>query len=628
MGTRDNNKALTWIRRLSPWPDESLASFLGRWARENVMTSRPNLLGAVEVSRAIRVLPRDLGKLALALGLEQSVLLSIAPADEPSRPVLRRSHTRPGTEAVCPHCLADASYSRQLWSHCLATACPTHGTRLVDTCQRCGAGIRHDRPLPHLCECGADLRLETTSTATAAEVEFAKLLMGMKSEVPALPFDLDDGVPPELDLFVWGIANHFCHAAGGISARKAGKSPLPKTVEQAVDRLVPVFDLLDDWPNRFDQQLKLMVETALTTESTGTAARLGRWYFFLFRKYQHEAFKPFRVAAANRIVQSHDGLLNSRTHNVQDIATVQKNWFSVKEASLELRVAADRINDGIDRCLIRARIHDEAVGYRQRFIDFEEIKRLQKIQYEHINETTAMAILQVPKAVYRLVCDAGWITSSNPEDVAPVVSGYIQHVPLLSLMDRLRKSAPTDVCSSSAAFVRLRDLNLRRTTDQTRLIGLFRAIAAGELLPIGHDENLTVGGLMFSQAAVDERIASWFVARGLTLQQVSELTGAHYDAVTAWVEMGLLQASREPMEQGAPWVVSLQDYTNFLQTYVPLARQANVCSSSTRGLTSRLERLGLKPIEPEGGRGALLRLTDFWDVVKRSDSETQNVQVD
>lgn len=619
MGIRDNNKTVTWIGRPAPFPDESLASFLGRWARANVMVSRPHLLGALEMSRAIRVLPRDIIKLALSFGLEPSVLEAIAPSDAPSHPVLRRSHTRPATEAVCQHCLKDASYSRQLWSHCLATACPTHGTRLVDKCQRCGAGIRHDRPLPHLCECGADLRLETTSTATAAENEFAKLLVGMKSEVPALPFDLDDGVPPDLDLFVWGIANHFCHASGVNSARKAGKSPLPKTVEQAVERLVPVFDLLDDWPNRFDQQLKRMVEAAPATESTGTAARLGRWYFFLFRKYQHQAFKPFRVAAANRIVQSHDGLLNSRTHNVQDIATVQKNWFSVKEASLELRVAADRINDGIDRCLIRARIHDDAVGYRQRFIDFDEIKRLQQLKYEHIDDKTAMAILQVPKAVYRLVCEADWITRSDPEDVAPVVSGYIQHVPLMKLIERLHKSAPSDVCSSSAAFVRLRDLNLRRTTDQTKLIGLFRAIASGELVPIGHDEQLTVGGLMFSQAAVDKRIASWFVARGLTLQQVSELTGAHYDAVAAWVERGLLPATREPLEQGAPWVVSLREFTNFLQTYVPLARQADTCNSSTRGLTSRLESLGVKPIEPDAGRGSLLRLTDLWDALKDAD---------
>jgi hypothetical protein len=264
-----------------------------------------------------------------------------------------------------------------------------------------------------------------------------------------------------------------------------------------------------------------MIEAALPTTSTGAAARYGRWYFFIFREYQHAAFSPLKEATANRIVLSHDGLLNARTNNVQDFATVQKNWYSVKEAAEELRVSVNRINDGIDRCLIKARIHDEAVGYRQRFIDFEEITRLKRLQFEYINDTAAIEILQVPKAVYRLMNESGWITRSDPNDVAPVVSGYIQHVPLLNLIERLQKSAPTDVCNSSTAFVRLRDLNLRRTTDLQRLLGLFRSIAAGGLNPIGHDEGLTVGGLMFSQAEVDKRIASWFVARGLTLQQVA-----------------------------------------------------------------------------------------------------------
>ena len=620
MKSNGNVKNLSWLRRLEPFSDEALSSFLGRWARANVLASRKNLLATLDVSRAIRVFPRDVEKLALSLKMEISVLNDIAPSNEPTRPVLRRSHTRPNTEAVCPQCLTEASYSRQLWSHCLATACPTHGNRLFDHCERCGKGIRHDRPLAHLCDCSADLRLQTTKKAAVAEIEFCSLLTGVKPELPRLPFSLDEGIPPELDLFVWGMANHFVSSSGGKSSVKAGKSPLPKTVEQAVARLGPVFELLEEWPHHFDQKLKEMVEAAPATASTGAAARLGRWYAFLFRKYLQPAFQPLRIAAANRIVQSHDGLLNSRTHSVQGIATVQKNWFSVKEATLELRVAAERINQGIDRCLIEARVHDEAGNYRQRFISFEEIKRLQQLQFEHINDTEAMAILNVPKAIYSLMNQAGWITLADQNDIAPVVSGYIQHVPMLSLIERLRISAQKNKNRRWGAAVRLCDLNLRRTTDLQRLIGLFRSIHSGELTPIGHDESFSIGGMMFSQPEVDERIASWFVARGLTLQQVSALTGAHYDAVKGWVEMKLLPATREPLEQGAPWVVDLQEFTTFLQTYTPLAWHVNTCLSSSRGLTSRLARLGVKAIEFEGGRGTLMKLEDLFNALKESEA--------
>ena len=392
---------------------------------------------------------------------------------------------------------------------------------------------------------------------------------------------------------------------------------MPKSVEQAVERLGQLFELFEDWPIRFDAKLKGLMDAIPATQSTGAAAKLGRWYFFLSRKYVHPAFKPVRIAAANRIVQSLDGVQNARTHSVQGIATIQKKWFSVKEAAVELRVAADRINDGIDRCLIAASVHDEAVGYRQRFLSLEEITRLRQVQFEHMNDADAIAVLNVPKAVYSLMCQAGWIARADPGDVAPVVSGYIKHVALLDLIERLRNVAQENRGRRMGATVPLRKLNLRRTTDLQRLIGLFRAIASGELTPVDHDEMLNIGELMFAQDEVDSRIASWFVERGLTVQQVSGLTGAHYDAVKGWVDLGLLVATREPMEQGAPWVIDLRDLITFLQTYVPLAHQAKACNSTTRGLTSRLASFGVMPIEPEGaGRGSLLKLTDLLKGLK------------
>ncbi len=614
MHQNTNIKTLTWVKRIQPFPDESLAGFVGRWARENILHSRADLLNAVGVSRAIRVFPTDLCDLSKALGAELSVLESIAPLSDPTRAVLRRSYTRPATEAICPHCLSENSYCRQLWSHALATACPAHGNRLLDHCQQCGNGIHHDRQLPHLCDCGADLRRQITAPATPAEVEFSHLLIGTKPGTAILPFHLKSGIPPELDLFVWGMANHFGNTA---VESKVGKTPVPKSVDQALAKLLPLFELLDCWPTRFDARLEQMLSATQKGISTGAAARAGRWYFFLFRKYhQLEAFLPLRVATANAIARSHDGLLNARSSSVMGIATVQKNWYSVKEASAELRVSADRINDGIDRCLINAQIHDEAVGYRQRFIAYDEIVRLRQVQFEHIDDTEARALLQVPNSVFSLMCESGWIIRADKNDVASVVAGYIKHVPLLDLIARIQTSVQKSASATDESTVLLRKLNLRRTTDKQRLISLFRAIAAGEIAPVGHDESQTIGGMSFLQSDVNKRIASWFVDRGLTLEQVSDLTGAHYDAVKSWVEMGLLPATREPFEHGSPWIVDLRDFTTFLQTYSALAYQAKSCGSSSRGLYDRLERLAVPTIDPPNGRGLLMKLTDMWVALK------------
>lgn len=157
--------------------------------------------------------------------------------------------------------------------------------------------------------------------------------------------------------------------------------------------------------------------------------------------------------------------------------------------------------------------------------------------------------------------------------------------------------------------VHLRDLNLRRTTDRQRLVSLFRAIASGELTPVGDDGRDGIAGLMFRQSDVDARVASWFVSRGLTVEQVSELTSAHYDAVKGWVEAGLLPATREPLEHGAPWVIELKSFVEFLLAHAPLATQAAACNSTSRGLAAMLDRHGVIPLQNATGRGAVVKLS-------------------
>lgn len=615
-------KALHWIKPITPAADETLASFVFRWAKANTFPSRISLLRALNVSAAIRLYQTDLETLAAGLRMPIDVLEMIAPDPAPKIAALRRSLTRPSSEAVCPCCLADdlASkkdpYSRQLWSHALAIACPTHSVRLIDHCQSCSKPVRHDRPMVRVCSCGADLSRQTSVAASAAEVAFSSLLCGIEPTQMVFPLDLSNGIPDDIDLFVVGLANQLLDRGAGKVAAKVGKTPNPKSVDAAAQRLGPVFQLFENWPHNFDEKLRVLIEDASLTTSTGAAARFGRWYTHLFRKHRHFAYEPLRVAAANRIVISHDGVLNARTHSVQSIATVQKNWYSVKEAATELRVSTERINEGIDQCLIEARIHDESAGYRQRLIALKEIERLRQLQYEYIDDTAAREILQVPQAVYSLMSDAGWITRSDASDIAPVVSGYIQHLPLLALIEKLRTAGIKNTGRQHGIFVRLRQLNLRRTTDLQRLIALYRAIAAGELKPVGIDEGYALGSLMFSQHEVDLRIASWHVARGLTAQQVSELLDEHYDAVKAWITAGLLPATREPLEQGAPWVVNLHDLIKFMQTYATLASQAKATESTSRGINSRLQQFGVDPIEPEGGRGALVKLADIFSAIK------------
>jgi hypothetical protein len=603
--------ALKWVKRPVPQPDESLAGFLSRWARHNHLQSRPRLLQVAGVPKSIRIKTADLEKLAAVLGLDQTVLLKIAPSTLPAYPALRRGLTRPLDEGVCPHCLEAASYSRQIWSHRLATACAEHGVRLVDRCGRCYKSLAHDRPLAHLCRCGQDLRLLPTEVASAAEVEFAGLLMGLRLPGTVFPFAINCDVPVDVDLFFLGLANQFGAKRGGAPQPKAGKSDVPASVVDARARLEVAFNLLTNWPHNFDARLQELMELPSALATTGVAKRLGTWYVFLFKRHTHPLFEPLRVAAANRIVLSHDGTLNARTRNVTAIATAAKSWYSVVESVEALGVSRDRVNDGIDLGLIEARVHDESAGYRQRYLHREEIERLLNSQLEHISDGSARKVLHVSKAIYRLMDEAGWIERVSKDSVAPVVTGLVRHVPLLQLIRRLKMAAAGMAGSAYGEAIPLRDLHLRRTTDHGRMVELYRSILTGEFAPIGDDGAPGLGGLLFSVDQVDARIASRLVSKGLTLQQISGLTSAHYDAVTAWVRAGLLPATQMLGEHGSPWVVELKDLIGFLLTYTPLASQARSSGSSSRGLAAKLGLIGVQVIETSGPRGALVKVSDL-----------------
>lgn len=617
MEASNTRKNFSWLKQILPYPEESLASFLGRWAQSNVLPSRTGLLQSLALPCNIRISIEDLQRLAVMLKVDVSVLEAIAPSTNPKIAALRRAHTHPISEAFCPQCLSEASYSRQLWSNCFATACPHHGKRLLDHCCQCRGDIRQDRPLAHICDCGADLRLQISSDAKPVEIAHASLLTGVMPKNVCLPFDLKFGIPPDIDLYLFGLANQFTRDTAGIAAAKNGKAPLPKNVEQAVAQLSAAFDLFSNWPENFDLKLKELIESADHT-STGAAARFGRWYFFLFRKYKNPAYEPLRVATANRIVTSHVGLINARTHCIQEIATVKKSWLTAREAGLALGVSTAKINAGIDSKLITANVHDASMGYRQRFISSEEIERLKRLQTENMSDASVVELLKVPEGIFSIMSKANWFTRSDPSSVPPIVSGYIQRTPLLELIERLRLAAIAASQHRSGDFVRFKDLNFKLARNREKLVDLFRSFATLEIQPVGADSRFSVGGLQYSNEQLSKRISNRFYSITLSLKQVSFLTGAKYDAVKGWINMGLLPAAKDRFDGRAPWVIELQALLTFLQTYAPLAFHAKACQTSSRGLSTSLAHLGVRTVEPQEGIGTLLKISDLLTTIKVS----------
>lgn len=606
---------LNWPQRPLPLPNESLPSYLNRFARENGMASRRQLLASLDLPAALHVRTSDLEKLALLLTVELEALVEIAWSDQPKNAAQRRSMIRAKGEAVCPECLKDAPYSRQLWSHRMATCCPVHGHRLLDRCDTCLNPISHDRWHAQYCMCGADLRLQASAKASEGERIFSALLANQSPEAE-LPLDLDSGVPVDIDLFVLGLAKHS--GSNKESRGRTGLLALPNRISETADLLNPVLSMFSQGRPAIEAYMSALLSDPVDASSSGPAKRFGRWYGLLFRTFKSPAYEPWRSCAADLIAANADVLLNARTRSLQAAASASKGWFSVAEAARMLKVSAERLHAGIDQGLISAQEQGANASYRQRFLSREEVDRLKLIRDTHIDDTAAKRLLNVPKSVFRLMSEAGWLVRSEDEQLPPVFSGTIQKVALESLIEHLRLSLPQGLFDPQVLpCVPLRDLTLRRTVERQRLLSLYRAILSGAIKPIGHDGSNGAGGLYLSQSDIDRHMNRSTVMVTLNVEQVSSMTGSHVDAVKGWVKEGLLPATKALDQHGSPWCVQITDLVSFLMRYTPLATLAADCSSTSRGISAALAKANIPTHRPSSGRGDLVLQSALMRAVLR-----------
>ena len=85
---------------------------------------------------------------------------------------------------VCPHCLANEGYIKQVWHIKLIEACAIHECELIHNCPECKAPINYieNESITH-CTCGFELTRASTLPANKRDLELAQNLMVSDSSV-------------------------------------------------------------------------------------------------------------------------------------------------------------------------------------------------------------------------------------------------------------------------------------------------------------------------------------------------------------------------------------------------------------------------------------------------------------
>ena len=148
---------------------------------------------------------------------------------------------------VCPLCVAEYGFARQLWHLKTYAVCHEHAVMLVDRCHACGWRLRWLRPALDRCRCGAQLRAGAEPPLSAA-VDVARRLSEVAAAAPGPQLE-DLGV---LAKVIWFFGTD--HGQDGWRSRFLLKPTVLAAAETAARAAPFVFEwdaAISEWLGRF-----------------------------------------------------------------------------------------------------------------------------------------------------------------------------------------------------------------------------------------------------------------------------------------------------------------------------------------------------------------------------------------
>jgi hypothetical protein len=599
---------MTLLNTFPPFEDESSLGYYRRLSAKNC------LLGWKELASISQVSPTRTGLLgrpefiALTLGLETSWTAQLSVTENRVR--AWRGLQRGQRDAICPHCLLESTHLKAIWEHVFVTACTTHRITLVDQCEKCLTYLSASRPNIEQCVCGHDLRHHATKPATPAQLWLSSLLcIDGKSTMDISPIIID--AEPEK---VSKLVRTLCLLYNPSEATPKRNAAAPRTLTEALEFLRPLETLLFDWPNCFEDHVKNRIEAG-TVEATTLNKLLGQWYLQLKRTCVSGALRPFLNSVVQVAQNEFSGIVGL---DAAGVPTVGARSFVL------LKVAAQATGASRDQ-LIAALSTGQITGRSKKFgtrsllyeIDIDEVQRIKNARGGWVNEEQACRTLGVAPSILSHLIVIGAVNFDAHWKGDFLKGGPLDAISLQNLALALhsqRNPAPF-----KGVFKLLNELTNRRLGDKSALQNLFRAITRGDVLNVGGRVG-EIGTLRYRLEDVEKYFGTPKLEAGLSLYQLSKLTGWKYESLGHWIEEGLLEADTIMLRGQRCRVVMPFQLLRFAQTYVPLADLAKTIGSKASALSMHLPSIAIiggKPLVNGHQRGGLVRLSDLarWSLI-------------
>lgn len=581
---------------LIPDPAEALPGYLLRVSEANGYPMSYLLGTVLDREHPSRMgLPRLDGIASLAgLTPSQVARLSLAAEDGSRGRIQLLGHSlttadcRMNAPRVCPHCLSEKVVCSALWDLAQVTACPQHGTALLEVCQSCEEPLRWSRTGVCFCRCGADLRLQfVKNTATAAEVGLASVFR----------YKLLGGVPPSSDwdhlkpLDLYGLCR-LTWVLSGVANDPWGQNKLVRSrATLGKLGLGASGAMLADWPTGFQAFLDGAYRPELENGPTIPQFRqVFRWA--LDRLDQNFADRRDMVRLVVAEVYKFGSQFWSRTKlgdasGFELVLPAQFRWGSMLEAAdltgLQMGTLRKRISAGE----VPVRYTTDSKPTRAAMVDLDWARNRKRsvnslglrgaARYVGLPIHTLRA-LRTRNDVYQQTHHGEFAATFAVEDLDDMVQT------ILNLASPKLSSAPPGAVSLRTLF----DADHEWGADQK--VEMIAAIRSGNITTLGHVDHSILGVVVERSAAVALLAALVTTVGTITLLAAGQALGTSAETVRGLVDFNYLERTeRLGREQ-----ISAESLAEFQKNYVVLG---SIVGSRSRHLAKSISEGGVELVE-------------------------------
>lgn len=585
-----------------PHNDESGMGYYRRLSADNALFGWRNLAGTAGVERQRRALMTRTGEVAHNLGLNPNWTESALQKDVLCRSwgQLHRTHS----DSICPLCIADSPYARHHWEHAYVTACPKHQVLLIDQCHACGEHFSPERLYIGLCLCGNDLSSMTAMPATQAQIWLSTLIANdgkFSSSMKPVIEDIDTEVLVK-------VIRTLCQYSDPLNPALSRASALPKTITAAVEFLAPLETLLSNWPMNFRSHVEQRIAAGRKDARTLNTL-LGNWYISLRKTCQGTALEPLLQVIIDVAAEKSECMLGLDSAKV--MAQDATQYVRALDAAKAIGVSRSRMHDAFHtgECVHRTR----RMGTRGQVYEIPraEVERIQQQRAQWISDTTACELLGITPAVLKCMKAAEVLDSDIRWREDLLKGGPIKRQSIVDLYTRVagwaQSSMPTDDATLTWA-----EFTSRRMGEKQAIQSLMKAIANGDVKAAKRAK--TLGEMSFLMTDVSKHFGTPLLEAGMSIQQLSQVTGWKWESIAHWLDEGLLACESIQLRGQPCRVVLPHQLLAFRQNYIPLSDLAHAMGKKPSSLSLLLhgtKLIGAKILPCGSQRGALLRMSDL-----------------